>query len=423
MKLDLIKEYKDLSLFLVKSLQGSVAGDQKLSRSLNALLAPLEQAATAGQIKKIHRQIKDLLIKEKPIDVEQLLETTRRLKQDLLAQSNIENDLRLLIEDFKSLVEAALHHIESLSLQQDRLELYLECRSELKEISTPEEMTRYVRKFKRLFSGNSLPTEEIVKERDELKKIISILADSISSLLLTSGEFDSGLEECVARLKRAHSLNEVQEIRDLLIEQTRNLQVRTRQMAKDMQQAREQVDDANKKIETLKNQMEKIKKEVVIDPLTRIFNRRAFDAKIRQEMISFQRYGQLTSLVIIDIDHFKRINDSYGHRTGDGVLRILSEVMKKEIREVDFLARYGGEEFALILPHTPFSRALEVAERIRGKVESSRFTYKGKPFVVTVSLGVGTLRKDDTLESFFTRVDQALYRAKDNGRNQVVGEE
>ncbi|NPA25575.1 MAG: diguanylate cyclase [Deltaproteobacteria bacterium] len=423
MKLDLIKEYKDLSLFLVKSLQGSVAGDRKLSRSLNALLAPLEQAATAGQIKRIHRQIKDLLIKEEPVDVNQLLETTRRLKEDLLAQSNIENDLRLLIEDFKSLVEAALHHIESLSLQQDRLELFLECRSELREISTPEDMNRYVRKFKRLFSGNFLPTEEIVKERDELKKIISILANSISNLLLTSGEFDSGLEECVARLQRAHSLNEVQEIRNLLIEQTRNLQVRTRQMAKDMQQAREQVDDANKKIEALKNQMEKIKKEVVIDPLTRIFNRRAFDTKIRQEMISFQRYGQLTSLIIIDIDHFKRINDSYGHRTGDGVLRILSEVMKKEIREVDFLARYGGEEFALILPHTPFNQALEVAERIRSKVESSRFTYKGKPFVVTISLGVGTLRKDDTLESFFTRVDEALYRAKRNGRNQVVGEE
>jgi len=187
--------------------------------------------------------------------------------------------------------------------------------------------------------------------------------------------------------------------------------------------SREQVHDANKQVEILKKQMEKVKQEIIIDPLTRTYNRRAYDEKIKHEMAGFQRYGRPTALAIIDIDHFKKVNDSYGHRTGDGVLRILSDVMKKEIREIDVLARYGGEEFALILPHTPYQSAFDVADRIRRKVEASRFTYKGKPFLVTISIGVGTLKVDDTLESYVERVDQALYRAKDRGRNQVVGED
>jgi diguanylate cyclase (GGDEF)-like protein len=105
------------------------------------------------------------------------------------------------------------------------------------------------------------------------------------------------------------------------------------------------------------------------------------------------------------------------------VLQQLSKLMKKEIREIDVLARYGGEEFALILPHTSYRQAYEVAERIRRKIADKRMEYKGKSFSVTVSFGVGSLKDDDTPESYVERVDQALYRAKEGGRNRVVGEE
>ncbi len=424
MNIDMIKEYKALSVFLLKAMQGSQLSDQGASKALGSLLESLQGAANASQIKRIHKQVKDLLVKEKPVDVDLLKATMQRLKDDLLAQSGVETDLRSLIDEFKSLVGMALHQIEGLSLhEKSSRELFLQCREELKEVSTPAAMSSYVSKFKRLFSLNSLIDDETGRERDELKKIISILADSISGLLLSSGDFDSGLDECVERLQRAQSLHEVQEIRELLLQQTKGLQARTRQMVEDVQQAREQVDDANKKVETLKKQMEKVKQEIIIDPLTRTYNRRAYDEKLKLEMMGYQRYGRPTALVIIDIDHFKQVNDTYGHRTGDGVLRILSDVMKKEIREIDVLARYGGEEFALILPHTPYRNALDVAERIRQKVEVSRFTYKGKPFSVTISLGVGSLKEDDTLEDYVERVDKALYRAKNAGRNRVVGEE
>jgi diguanylate cyclase len=423
MNFDLIKEYKELSLFLMKTLQDTVSGGAAV-RSVESLREYLQQAAgDAGQIRRVHRQLKDLLLKEEPVDVGQLLATVKHLKQELLAQSGLEVDLRRLVEDFKTLVEVALAQFESLTCGESHLELIHECRTELKTITTPEQLAGYGEKFRRVCSGSRFPVEEIVQERDELKKIISILGDSISSLLTSSGEFDSGLEECISRLQQAHSLTEVQEIRNLLLEQTLSLQERTRRMASEMHQARVQVDDANRKIESLKKQMEKIKKEVVIDPLTRAYNRRALDERLGQELQAFQRYGQPVSMVMVDIDHFKKINDNYGHRTGDGVLRILSEVMKKEIREVDFLARYGGEEFVIILPHIVYALALEVAGRICTKVAASRFAFKGEPFTVTISAGVGTLREKDTIESFINRVDQALYQAKRQGRNRVVGAE
>lgn len=423
MKIDIVKEYKDLAVFLMRTLQDSMQGDQGAFEVLSSLHDSLRNAAEADQVKRVHKQVKGLLLKEKPLDGHLLLRKIDHLKQELLSQSSAENDLRQLVDECKKLVEMALRRIESLSLADaENGELFRQCRRELADVKTVEAMRSYAAKFKQLFSVNLLLGEETDRERDELKKIISILADSISSLLSSSGEFDSGLDDCIKRLKEAHSLREVQEIRELLLRQTEGLQTRTRRMLEDVKQARDQVDSANRKIEVLKSQMEKVKQEIIIDPLTRAYNRRAFDEKLKHEITSMRRYEQSSSMVIIDIDHFKQVNDTYGHRTGDGVLRVLSGVMRKEIREVDVLARYGGEEFALLLPHTVIDSAFEVAERIRRKVADSRFTYKGKPFVVTISAGVGSLRADDDAGSYIERVDKALYEAKRQGRNRVVTE-
>ncbi len=424
MNVNIIKEYKALSIFLLKALQGASSSGAASGNTLATLCESLEKAADASQVKRIHKQVKEIVRKEQPVDVNLLLTSIKSMKESLLAQSDVENDLRALVDEFKKMIVLALHHIESLSLHnKESRQLFSECREKLNELESVEDMSQYAGKFKQLFSKTLLFDDETERERDELKKIISILADSISGLLHSSGDFDSGLDDCVDRLQKARTLSEVQEIREALLQQAQGLQARTRQMVEDVRLAQTQVDDANKKVESLKQQMEKVKQEIIIDPLTRTFNRRAYDEKIKQEIMGFQRYSRPTALAIIDIDHFKNVNDTYGHRTGDGVLRILSGIMKKEIREIDVLARYGGEEFALILPHTPYGQALEVAERIRRKVEESRFTYKSKPFSVTISIGVGTLKAEDTLETYVERVDQALYRAKNNGRNQVVGEE
>ena len=273
--------------------------------------------------------------------------------------------------------------------------------------------------MKNLFFQKTLIQGVIEQERDELKNIILIMAGTLTSFLDIGGEFDSNLDSYAKQLQVVKDIHEIQTVRDLLLKETLSLKGHTARMIKEVRQANQRVESANQKIEKLKQQMEKIKQEISIDPLTRVDNRRAFDVKIKHEFASFKRYGSKSSMIMIDIDHFKMVNDTYGHRTGDGVLRVVAGIIKKEIRDIDSLARYGGEEFAVILPHTLLSSALEVAERLRAKVEESRFSYKGKQFSVTISLGVGEIREDDTLESFIQRVDEALYAAKNAGRNQV----
>ncbi|WP_018141146.1 sensor domain-containing diguanylate cyclase [Thioalkalivibrio sp. ALJ7] len=155
------------------------------------------------------------------------------------------------------------------------------------------------------------------------------------------------------------------------------------------------------------------------DPLTGLSNRRVFEGSIAQELSRFQRTGVAFSLILLDLDDFKLINDRFGHDTGDQVLRELADRLRPTVREVDLLARIGGEEFALLLPDTESEAAVEVAERLRLLVAGRGFAPLGsKP--VTLSAGVTTVCADDTEASVFGRADEALYRAKDLGRNKVL---
>ncbi len=420
MDTDLIREYKLLSKLLLSALNSSYAADQTSGKTMKSLLTALETAGSVKQIKDLHSQIKEVLIKESPRSVVVLEQQVSSLKGGIMSQSGKEKELTSELEGMKSLVALSLREVESMSDQDEKLrDLFEETRTKLEDLSSLEDLDDFSRQLKNLFFQKTLIQGVIEQERDELKNIILIMAGTLTSFLDIGGEFDSNLDSYAKQLQVVKDIHEIQTIRDLLLKETLSLKGHTAQMIKEVHQANQRVESANQKIEKLKQQMEKIKQKVSIDPLTRVDNRRAFDAKIKQEFASFKRYGSEGSMIMIDIDYFKMVNDTYGHRTGDGVLRVVAGIIKKEIRDIDSLARYGGEEFAVILPHTVLSPALEVAERLRAKVEESRFSYKGKQFSVTISLGVGEIQEDDTLESFLRRVDAALYAAKHAGRNQV----
>ncbi len=158
------------------------------------------------------------------------------------------------------------------------------------------------------------------------------------------------------------------------------------------------------------------------DGLTRIHNRRSFDERLVQELKRHQRYRQPLSLLMIDVDHFKQVNDTFGHLAGDEVLRRIGQILQDSLRSTDLAARYGGEEFAVLLPHTPEQDSQKLAERIRKRIEDTNFGLADKGFRVTASIGVaalaaGSLQKEDDL---VLKADQALYTAKRNGRNMVV---
>jgi diguanylate cyclase (GGDEF)-like protein len=159
--------------------------------------------------------------------------------------------------------------------------------------------------------------------------------------------------------------------------------------------------------------------EARTDALVGVGNRRAFDEELARRYAAWQRQGTTLSLLIIDVDRFKRLNDTHGHQAGDEVLRGIGRVLAANVRDMDFAARYGGEEFAFILPGTGLEDAKSAAERIRTAIAAATCPFEGKTLAVTVSLGVAELRPGDTVASLLQHADSALYAAKSNGRNRA----
>ena len=174
-------------------------------------------------------------------------------------------------------------------------------------------------------------------------------------------------------------------------------------------------------VSSAKQRAHELEKEILVDPLTGVYNRRAYDKRIKEELQRFIRYGRPFSIIILDVDHFKSVNDLYGHAVGDLCLKEIIIRVQPLLRESDFLARFGGEEFVVLLPETERKGAGEAAEKIRQCIEKTEFLHRGDKVAITISLGVTQVTADDqTPESLFTRVDQALYRAKNDGRNRVA---
>lgn len=159
------------------------------------------------------------------------------------------------------------------------------------------------------------------------------------------------------------------------------------------------------------------------DPLTKVYNRRAYVKRITNEMERFLRYQTIFSILVLDIDFFKKVNDTYGHAIGDKCLQEITRRTLPVIRKNDMLARYGGEEFVVVMPETSSDGAVFVAEKIRHSIEKIEFIYKTDTIKMTVSIGVSQVKDGDTShEAVFERADAALYKAKSEGRNRVVVE-
>ena len=165
---------------------------------------------------------------------------------------------------------------------------------------------------------------------------------------------------------------------------------------------------------------EEIYRLTIMDGLTQIYNARYLYEALEREIIRGRRHERDLSIVMFDIDHFKRINDVHGHLAGDFVLKELARIVQQRIRRDEVFARYGGEEFSIILPETSLDGAVSLAETLRQKVEEHTFNFQADTMKVTVSIGVATLNDADKLASdLIKRADELLYQAKNSGRNRV----
>jgi len=205
----------------------------------------------------------------------------------------------------------------------------------------------------------------------------------------------------------------LQEFRQRETELSQAMRIRTEQM-----QAR--VAELEAEAKTLQGQLQDEQRLSTIDSLTNVPNRLAYEKRIDEEFKRWQRFKQSTCIAAWDVDHFKRINDTYGHPAGDKVLRAVAECLAGRIRGTDFLARYGGEEFVMILSGTAIDDAMRLCDEIRTAVSRLKLHFRGTPLALTISSGVTALQAGDSISSGFERADKALYQAKERGRNCCV---
>lgn len=205
----------------------------------------------------------------------------------------------------------------------------------------------------------------------------------------------------------------------------KEIQEYTQKEAIHRQKTQQQLDDLVNKIKDMESESSELKSKLKIantqalrDTLTSLPNRNAYNERLEIELARWKRYHSPLSLIVWDIDHFKNINDNYGHKAGDKVLLLIAKQLSDHSRATDFISRFGGEEFTMLLPNTDSLSALILANQLRQTIERTGFNASGASVAITISCGVTEFIQDDTDETAFERADQALYRAKQQGRNR-----
>lgn len=239
------------------------------------------------------------------------------------------------------------------------------------------------------------------------------LSDTIENFVDENVKYDTSLEAHKTTITKSMTLAGIRELERALIDELESVQ-------RANSEYRERLDAANRTVSTQQQELERLQSDLAKDFLTELPNRRAFYARINEFFDRYHRYKNGFSLLVIDIDEFKKVNDEHGHVAGDRVLKAVAAVLDEQRRSSDILARYGGEEFTVLLPETSLTQAKVMAEKIRDKVERTTFQAERISVNITLSIGVGEIRAEDVApETLFERVDAALYRAKKGGRNRV----
>ncbi len=254
---------------------------------------------------------------------------------------------------------------------------------------------------------------------ERMSKRIVAVHDAIDTAMTTASAYSASLQIASGDLGATDlEAGELRKLAGALLAETRRMQDANHRLEVSLQASR---DD----IEALQRDLDDVRREALLDPLTKIYNRKAFDDGLTRAVIRARETGGHLCLLLLDIDYFKRFNDTWGHQTGDQVLRLVAMTLKSNIKGKDIAARYGGEEFAAILPDTDLEGAMTLGDNIRKAIQAKELLKRStneKLGRVTASFGVAMFRAGDNPSSLIERADRCLYAAKHQGRNKVISE-
>jgi len=267
---------------------------------------------------------------------------------------------------------------------------------------------------------HALHRSQLEARREDIQKLQATLGQQVQETISQNEEFGVILEVAQAELRGAEEISEIENMRWTLIREVEKLMKGHNELADKLDNTYHYLQLFESDSRELTDELTRVRLLSLTDELTGLPNRRAFMRRLEDEVARVQRYGFPLSFVLIDLDHFKAVNDDYGHAAGDEVLRVYSKNILSIFRHHDMVARYGGEEFAVLLPNTDSDGTVRALNKVRRRANETRWQTNGKMAdVPTFSAGVSLYKPGESASAFIERADKALYRAKRLGRNRI----
>ena len=352
------------------------------------------------------------------VAMEGLLASIKRFafRLEILAEDRAElragllNLLQLLIENVGELVVEDHWLKGQIDIVRDIVAQPLSIRS----IGDAENRLREVI-FKQSQLKNSLN-----EAKETLKQMLAGFVDHLAQFADSTSEYHDKIELCAERISKAEDINQLEDVLAEVIRETRIIQLNAQRSRDDLRAATLRVEEANKHIGQLQSELDKASTLVRHDQLTGALNRRGLEEAFDKETARAQRRRSTLCVALLDIDNFKKLNDSLGHDAGDAALIHLSTVIRETMRPQDTIARFGGEEFIILLPETPLDDAQTALVRLQRELTRRFFLHNNDRQLITFSAGVTDFQPDDTQASVTKRADEAMYAAKQAGKNRVL---
>jgi diguanylate cyclase len=276
------------------------------------------------------------------------------------------------------------------------------------------------RRLKDLIFKQSSLKKSLSDAQERLKTMLASFVDRLADFAATTGEYHDKIGVCATKISKAHDITEISDVLDVVMHETRAVQLAAQRSRDELIEMRSRVQEAEQEINRLHQELEQASDMVRHDALTGALNRKGMEEALEREVGRTRRKETPLCLAMLDIDNFKKLNDTHGHAAGDEALVHLTQVVRETLRPQDTLARYGGEEFVVILSDTNLDNGVQVMVRVQRELTRKFFLHRNEKLLITFSCGVAELAGDEQPADAIKRADQAMYLAKRAGKNRVL---
>lgn len=283
-----------------------------------------------------------------------------------------------------------------------------------------ENIVRIERGFKDVVYKQGVVKHSLREAKTQLKDLLGTFVERLGEMTDTTSGFHRKIEAYAGRLQSLDEITGLRALLDELMGDTRAMQMDVMRRQEEFMEARKQAESAERRVRELELELTHMSEQVREDQLTGALNRRGLEDAIQREMARAERRNSSLCVAVLDLDNFKRLNDTYGHQAGDAALIHLTKIVRRTVRPTDVVARYGGEEFVILFGDADPAQALQAMQRLQRELTKRFFLHNNERLLITFSAGIAQFDPGDTAETVIARADKAMYQAKIQGKNRVV---